>query len=224
MNNDLIRVDGKFYKKCKVVMLPTEEETTIIQCIKNTPTGRNKGFIQYCEVTNLNTEYWTHCHLYILSNEDIKEGDWILVGKTVIQASEPYKMEEVQKIIATTDKSLKIESELDAYYRNGIGGAKSIPRPSNEFLKKYYELGDIDEVLVEYNKHFDEDWSDISGAFEIEYESLRVAPDNTITIKPFKEKTYTREEVIEILNKYHSKFVAFGFHSTPFQDWIKENL
>lgn len=39
-----------------------------------------------------------------------------------------------------------------------------------------------------------------------------------------EKKLYTRDEVIEILNKYHTKFIAAGFASTPFQDWIKNNL
>ena len=106
-------------------------------------------------------------HLYILSDDEIKEGDWYLLDDNTINkasANLRYKNHE-KKIIASTDSSLKL------------------PRPSNEFNKKYCEEGGINEVLVEY--------MDYKLNNEIQ-EVLKVAPDNTITIYPIKE-TFSKE-------------------------------
>src|SRR5690606_18946949 len=105
-------------------------------------------------------------HLYILSNEEIKEGDWCILDLGIfnkpvkvisVREDNPIfkvkidggiaRLEKLRKIIATTDSSL---NEQDRF--NGKSWEKLLPRPSNEFLKKYCELGGIDEVLVEYEE------------------------------------------------------------------------
>lgn len=199
MNEDLIQVDGKFYKRSSIVMLPTERATNIYK--------DHKDKLWYWASPTLETSIAQH--LYFLSNEEIKEGDTILCDdrnniseqpiysiQTVNKISngwiftnesvgEGHNSDWTKKIIATTDESLKIDYyDSDSY---GIPQKLSLPRPSNEFLKKYCELGGIDEVMVEYYSET-EHKTPAGTIYDISPSLLKVAPDNTITIKSMKNK------------------------------------
>jgi hypothetical protein len=178
-------------KQADVVMLPTEkaEIGTLMKCTKEMLNNKdykigdlaiNKNW----KVSETNgNEYWQPQHLYFLSNDEIKEGDWCfdILNNITYQ----YKggnnikwnkglLEQLKKIIATTDESL------------------GLPRPSNEFLKKFCELGGVDKVLVEYEKesYTDRFTTTENGIGNPETwgnrYNLKVAPDNTITIYPIE--------------------------------------
>lgn len=176
-------------RKVKIVIIPANEATNILL------TGRNEliyitkdfGFVNSIDRFQ---------HLYFLSDEEIKEGDWCLLDKNV-GLSTGYEVKQClevdsingehtfaeddgslfttgrcSKIVATTDEGLGYGDNVGAFYQ--------LPRPSNEFIKKYCELGGIDKVLVEYIDTGDKDFS--------KRYRLKIAPDNTITIKPIRQK------------------------------------
>lgn len=192
MNKDLTQVDGKFYKKSKIVMLPTQDkEASIIAHNRN---KRPQYFTnQYWINKDMSKQY-----LYFTTDEEIKEGDWCYITSiNIVRAniygalgsvigSKEYLKNNCKKIIATTDKSLVIS----ASHING--NVIHLPRPSNEFLKKYCELCGIDEVLVEYERFVN--YELMSGGVDDPFGAdlydlkLKMAADNTITIKPFKIK------------------------------------
>src|SRR5690606_13273419 len=113
----------------KVVMLPTEKA--------------NKPAFYYSRFNSKNYKFsfrqgnnYQPQHLYIISNEEIKDGDWFYspkVNKILRNLFNKFEQGD-KKIIATTDSSL------------------GLPTPSNSFIKKYCELGGIDEILVEYKE------------------------------------------------------------------------
>jgi hypothetical protein len=93
------------------------------------------------------------------------------------------------KVIASTDKSL------------------NLPSPSNAFIQKYCEMnGKIDEINVEYIEvDVTETYAGVEFYGETEvvigYDEIpKISPDNTITIKPIKNR-FNREEVVNILIK-----------------------
>ena len=64
-------------KQCKVVMLPTEKKSNICKGIGSKNPKDNK--ICYFDNDNLPNDNLTQRqHLYILSDDKIKEGDWIM--------------------------------------------------------------------------------------------------------------------------------------------------
>lgn len=117
------------WQKCNVVMLPTKDELAPI--LAHNRTKRPQYF------TN---KYWsnkdlTKQHLYITNpKEEIEEDDWMYDSKLNIVIQYKSYKDGCEKIIATTDESL------------------GLPRPSDEFIKQYCELNDIDKVLVEYDE------------------------------------------------------------------------
>lgn len=229
MKDEMIVIGGKSYKECNVIMLATDKETNIWK------TWEDKiGF------TPTKTKLVDGQHLYIFSNEEIKEGEWkynerlncvtqhLREGKNLPddlkQASSWCK-----KIIATTDPSLTwIEHDNSVPFAKGK--QHLLPRPSNDFLEAYCKSnGKIDKVLVEYDTHPTIGKiinNEASPGENIIY--LKVSPDNTITIKPVQVKdSWNREEVIRLcksaFNQGEKGEGCTALH-IPFDKWIEKNL
>ena len=169
-------------------------------------------------------------HLYVLSNDEIKEGDYCysykmnkIVKSTCDVSREANKnIGFWEKVIATTDKSLSQTNRTE------------IPQPSQQFIQKYieeYNKGNtITDVLVEYELISNEEYflNTINPDENVPYfdENLKINPkDNTITIKKVKD-SYTREEV----EKLCKNAIEFGWvkgdtiSKEDIPNWIKENL
>ena len=141
-------------RKCQVVMLATENKTNSLKGYKDAsllfPFREN-----YAANNPLIEKELCHYHLYILSDEEIKEGDWCIetninspnYNKPFIAHNEENYInsvracnnyQSVKKIIASTDKSL------------------NLPEPSPSFIQKYIEEWNkgnrISEVNVLYER------------------------------------------------------------------------
>lgn len=174
-------------KQVQIIMLPTEKATHIIN------DRGNLEFISHKQIASTINSIVTGINLYFLSDDEIKEGDWCLIdnnvgistGYQILKCEKAdnkngwyyfghMKTGRCQKIITTTDEDLGYGDEFGDFYQ--------LPRPSNEFLKKYCELGGIDKVLVEYEK-VTVGWLDaLKGKPNYSYKLK--APNNTITIYP----------------------------------------
>jgi hypothetical protein len=212
--------NGKYYQQCKVVMLATENKSTIYLDLEENKTGLyNKPESSLDELISQ--------HLYILSDEEIKEGDWCLEGLSPLAPTELIKVTKedlercienynygsCKKIIATTDQWLEL---------------KPHPNVSQSFIKKFieeYNKGNvIEDVLVEYEFYNTKPNSPaIYGKFK---ERLKVDSDNTITIKKVKD-TYSREEVLVLLKncwQQATRKTLEPLEELGFTSFIKENL
>lgn len=232
-------------KKCKVVMLPTNEKATfnfgdMIKHITNEKLIIS-GFKS--KENNPFDSLWNAQHLYIISDDEFKEDEWVyLNGKAMkatsklVEAQSNFSRRDWKKIIATTDNSLL------QHVGNDIRGREydtqyQLPKPSQQFIQKYveeYNKGNIIiDVLVEYVDNGEEDWigDDYTGEpfWNEKIEPKINSKDNTITIKKLKE-SYTRQEVIELCK--HAWQVGFNegnYDETEpsyqnSDDWIEENL
>ena len=231
------------FKKAKVVMLPTNQKAKEgmiylkpkIGIFNETSSENHNNKVYDCNPQ----------HLYIISDDEIKEGDWYIAEGKIYRASvdhmpELYKHSH-KKIIATTDESL------------------NLPQPSKQFIQKYIEEYDkgniIEDILVEYeiksnaglghnewvnlqhiegkrylpvkikaNTHQDTyelGKEDILEDFEIEI-NLKINPkDNTITIKKAKD-SWNREEVENLI--YSAMKDRCYTTIAEWKKWIKENL
>lgn len=177
------------YKKCKVVMLPTNEKSKIHIHPKGIMYSSIEEFVQDCK------EYKSY-HLYIFSNEEIKEGDYRYSEnlKDIKQVKGIIAKEDsgFYKIIATTDDSVPYPKTKPALAQ--------IPNSFIEkFVEEYNKDNIITEVMVEYdvmNKGYDKP-KDFPYQ---ECKMLKINSDNTINIKLAKD-SWTREEVISLCQK-----------------------
>lgn len=152
-------------KKCKVVMLPTNEKAglgSIYKRIKDDEIGKidefdtiGKLFINKNPNVQKSNSNFEAQHLYILSDEEIKEGDfgYNIISKTIDKFTKSLlrNKEYYKKIIVATDKSL-----LKPYSQQNLNDFASLPQPTTEFIQQYvdaYNSGNpIEEVEVEYEQ------------------------------------------------------------------------
>lgn len=184
-------------------------------------------------------------HLYITSDEEIKEGEkgFVVFNKVwgvpqpnggriievigIYQKSHKHSREYVTKtgtvnisdctgkIIATTDISL------------------GLPKPSQQYIQKYveeYNKGNvISKVMVEYDEHHEEDTSKeyIPGMGQpaIKIQELIINSNNTINIKSIKD-SWSREEVEALLFNFMNRPIIIHDLGIlmPLNEWIKQNL
>ena len=176
MNDKLIMKDGKPHKIAQVVMLPTNDQTQIAK-------GHDNNRFIYADKpmsdTQNNRAGYMNQHLYILSSEEIKEGEYgiNLASGSIFKLldksdSKHWKVKFItggnmsgeivledwshanpKKIIATTDESLKIDVKSELAMNKILIRPTALPRTSDDFLKAFVKAnGKIDKVLVEYQE------------------------------------------------------------------------
>ncbi len=222
-------------EKAQVIMLPSKDNAGSILLYKP------EGTLQY--FTN---KYWSNKdlfkqHLYIVSDEEIKGGEWFinLKEKQVLLARDNkndlshYKLnpQRFKKVIATTDSSLKIhQSNCVHYNTNKVINCccPSLPQSSQGFIEKYikeYNKGNIiTDILVEYENLLIENPNSDGCAIPHYKKQLKVSKDNTITIHPIKN-SWDRKEVIDKLKKLLGYVEDLnGYQGINLDEWTKHNL
>jgi hypothetical protein len=143
----IIQIYDKHYQECDVVMLPTNKESNLFigdlssQLHYNYSIEKGKSINQ---------------HLYILSNEEIKEDDWYINNGVLFKAdtkfdegNNPNINNNNKKVIATTDSSLTKEM----YCVSSGKYQEPLPQIPQQFIEHYiseYNNGNvITKVLVE---------------------------------------------------------------------------
>lgn len=199
------------------------QEYFVCECIK--PMSDVKiGELKYLHRMLTDLEYWRPQHLYILSDEEIKKGDWfvkpvykggIKIGYVILQADSSYfggygyDWEDCHKIIATTDTELHynkvVEEDMHMY-------KESLPHIPQHIIEAYVKKP-FDKVLVEY-----EEWTTMYRGMA-NYK-LKLNQDETLAVSLVEEKMYSKEE------KMYSKEELLGLTmgNSNIIDWINENL
>jgi len=246
---ELKYVHGIPYGSAKVVMLPTNKKS-VKQGQLVMGAGGNHLFTSRKTDDIVSLKAY---HLYITSDEEIKEGDWhicndiikkcIFIGKA---NGTTYLVDELgnqdiiiycKKIIATTDESLIYRK---GFVHNSIDGFQDLPQLSQQFIEnwieEYNKNNQIVDILVECNGGTKKikvpiGHDDYSTGLEYTPEKLKVNFDNTINIKPIKN-SWNREEVNEekselihlFFSSHYDKLSNIGFTSQYIRKWIEENL
>lgn len=207
--------------KRKVIMLSTNDKAAPILSYLD-----DKGLI-YFPQDEWNNKDLTKRHLYITSDEEIKEGDWFLsmfsnhiLYNVKSDNNDDYpNVSGYKKIIATTNKSL------------------GLPEPSIGFIKKFIERYNAGNPITEVTVDYEEDYiaacnipaseclikQSINGDCEgCKYcaVNLKVDKNNCITITAVKD-SWTKEEVIAFAKKYADRAQAI---IKPGDEWIEQNL
>jgi hypothetical protein len=155
-------------------LIPTDKPSRL--CIDNSCDELN-----YSEIEGLSSKHITNQNIYITSDEEIKEGDWIIWNKKIVKAIDTDYYS-TKKIILTTDQDLindgvqaiddtflewfvknpsceevEVEPDYDEirgdYYRIVI--LQEETKQSNNFyeeLKHYFETTPREKVLDDWNK------------------------------------------------------------------------
>ncbi len=226
----------KQFKRTQVIMLPTKDILASNIGLKWTKEGTllllNDNMITKVIDSNKSIPQ----HLYIISDDEIKEGDWFIYythkDGNVLKQCKEIKNDIIlcidnqlislelnnRKIIATTSTILCQTSR------------REIPQPSQQFIKKYiesYNKGNvgsnnftITDILVEYEYCFKGE--NISRETTLgKLIELKVnLKDNTITIKKLKD-SWNREEVTALIYKHTEDILK---QRISIETWIEQNL
>ena len=173
-------------ERCQVHMLPTEDK--VIEGSLISRTFDDKLAIANClTVDDKDAKRDGHInnYLYFTTDEEIKEGDWFIWLKynIVERATKKDNNKECRKIISSTDPKLCIECTY-----KGDDKCKSLPQPSQAFIKAYCEQGGFDEVDVEYECH--KVWDKRTEELLEKYFTLKLDLRGLITIHHIVQKMY----------------------------------
>jgi len=224
-------------KKHKIVMLPTERGETELYKGKKSKVLVKSSHRRLKEDP---LDNWEPQHLHILSDDEIKEGDWCYAHNAVNDKimnkwtketlkKYPETAKAWKKIIATTDPKLK--------------------KPGGLNINKHfnYPIPQIPQSLIEhYVKHKPEE-------VELEYEynnnmplttpnssvyKLKLQNNEVVWVEPSKERynkamkyaygLYTLEEVERLCRAAYDEGVIEGFNNgvkcIGIEQWLKKNL
>lgn len=207
------------FKRVQVVMLPGKKSEI---CLANNKLCKVDKSTY--ELSHIKTQ-----HLYIISDDEIKEGDWIvkLSDNVIIKANSQsdYRHYIYKKIIAATDSSLlnpNINIKSPLY--NILGEKfKSLPQPSQQFIERYIESYNKGEVITDVLVEYQEDRPYKDNEFVVFYDNVKINPkDNTITIKKIKDN-WNREEVVELIKKFNKDCTGQPWFESD-ENWIEKNL
>lgn len=237
------------FKKCQVVLLHTKDKSPLM--IDNNSLSpdylrlmyaKSFGFDQFDH--NKNLRHTFKHHLYILSDDEIVDGDYFLymfgdksTWEIVIAETKlgnPNDRKNCKKIIATTDTSLTV-GRLEHTENCRFPDEKEfvqmpLPQLPQEFIERYVESYNkgkpITDVLVEYESY---DISTLTSNTK-DFPNLEIQlpkvnqKDNTIDIKVTKD-SWTREEVHNLMMQawIHGQSKP-DCHYMVREKWIEENL
>jgi len=190
-------------KTFKVVMLPTNKKAKVGQLNLASYNTNPLELIHYV----ITGEGLQPQHLYIISDDEIKEGDWYMnkFGRLSIKVIGDKSNEGDKKIVATTDNSITIKNDItnpnfDEYPYSPL---PQLPESFIQaFVKAYNEGKPITEVDLEI-----EELSTMEEMLQNEKyvpnntftSKIKTRPDNTVIVH--QSKIYSREEVIKLCAK-----------------------
>ena len=153
-------------------------------------------------------------HLYITSDEEIKENSLVLLPNNTIHRMNASDM------ISYLDSQSKATKRIIATTQPFM----NLPKPSQQFIEKYIEEYNKGNVITKVDVEYDADYNERYKAYYADTIELKVNPDNTINIKPIKD-SWSREEVIKLFHKYKIDHDGDGsYYKDILNKWIAENL
>ncbi len=225
---NLKEVNGKNYIDAKVVMLATNNKSILSLSADNKLWQRSGYINSTIEIATIGHVYQ---HLYVTSNEEPKEGDWIIYNNSAIakivgfdESTFPVIIEFIskkrhdtvittcKKIVATTDTSLWINVEAENH--------QELPQPSKEFIESFIESYNngkaITDVLIEVVPYIKMIYLEGSPRYNLKFE------DNTIIIKVKAGIVYTQKQLGDLLNDFLT--IPDNNIKEHIKLWIKEKL
>ena len=158
-------------------------------------------------------------HLYVTSVETPKDGDWCVDThyNTIIRFGIDNKGLSCEKIIATTDKSLRLPLIFILFIK--------------QFIEEYNKGNIITKVMVEYEKKYEDCLEGSVFVLRLVGNYLKINSDNTINIRTIKN-SWNRDEINEeksefihlFFSTHYTELSNIGFTSEKIRKWVKENL
>lgn len=189
--------------KVKVVMLPTKGDSTFGYITETKTYHRYTN--EENSYNNLANNLAIPQHLYFISDEEIKMGDYYFrLGAKEIYRGSGYT-NDCRKVIASTEKLV------------------DVPLIPQEFIENYCEVGGIDEVEIEYGLNYDEHYELIGNPIE-SWNENKADSNNYVSVHSIKD-SWSRQEVEELIESAVHNFSSMNSYDYDnLNRWIKDNL
>lgn len=182
-----------------IIMLRTEDKSSLHFRLRTC----NLVHLSYANVTQTGTT--VNQHLYIISDDEIKKGDWVIRDWEPVQISEDKYLIHDMKIIASTDRQITTK-----------------PFISESFVDEYaiaFNAGNrINEV------EFEMEVVEIAGSSDGFEFMPKHNTDGSIEIKPVQSRKFTREEILPIIQQAYSSGLTDTDKPINIDEWIAEKL
>ena len=196
--------------RCSVVMLDASKasEITLIIMVGDGSLAYNSQ-----KLNSSFDKFNVNKHLYLISNREIKEGDWLYSNITNsfcqrINMADGYNKNVFKRIEVTTDTSL------------------NLPLIPQSFIEKYVSVqGNIKEVMIEIVDNRNEEWfgdNETGQPFWNSKIEIKTRKDNTVIIHPIKDN-WNREEVKAIAKTAWDIREAGALAFDDFEDWFNQS-
>ena len=191
-------------KQCKVVMITTNGST--MGCLAGYSNWSLLFDFKESYGNTIQLDEVSTFHLYIISDEEIKEGDYVIDYLNDLYG--PYtngdiiktEFTKAYKVIATTDTSLNFPKTKKSFI--------------SKYISEYNKYNIITDVMVEYNNNL----LDIAGTGKtILKQYVNINSHNEITIRRVKD-SWTEEEVHQYM-QYYMEYCKANGYITPIE-WI----
>jgi hypothetical protein len=229
--------------RAKVHLLPTNDERAVIGLTADEKT-------LWFAHSGVGNSYGNR-HLYITTDDEIKEGDWCLFfwdgtkdGELGQVGSEPQQYlpseghtlnRNLRKIIATTDPKLHSTRLKDCPINpeDNMVSVRGVSKPPKSFIEEYCKVGGIDEVMVEYEEYCPhpldtykcglEIGCDEDGCYSGKFK-LKLISNNEIIIHLVKD-SWTVEDLPDLLNRFckdHSLHRGLQITDGMIREWLEK--
>lgn len=217
------------FKKAQVIMLPaTNSKTPVIKQTYDSGVGPNTFLTTKKQVVNT-PSYYEYFHLYITTDDEIKEGDWLIWNDKIYHNSKisfiGVDYSKCKKVVATTNPELGHGNKNGAFYH--------LPKIPQWFINRYCQLGGgINNVAIEYKitDHYGDEVAHCEDGYysKMVYEGttvkLVVDSDNYVSMRLLQE-LWSKEELILIIKQFRRELTMSQEGEYFDEDkWIEDNL
>lgn len=188
---------------CRPVMLPAKDKNAPIVLYNS---KENNLALRVSGTISLSGDGWNYQHLYLVSDREIKKGDYISDPSeyySVYKSASNYKGTKLLKVEATTDKSL------------------NLPLIPQSFIQEWVDKqGKVESVKIKVYQHLRLKDNVNKKAMPIDVYDK----DNEVIILPIKE-SWSREEVKQIHDAFwhHLSEIPNVKQQPTFKEWFDKN-
>ena len=211
------------FVECNIRILPSNEKTNDDSLLALDTKTNILLFAVERLVTHFNSnKRFKTQHLYVLSNDEIKEGDWCIDYVEVEEGK--YKQKIYKKIKGFQYKDSFTERKIIASTDKTLG----LPELPVEFIESYYihfnNWNKIDNVVVEY------EYNDIiiEDVVTSRWFEPKTSKDNTINIIishiNYDVDSEKEKFIQSFFSDHQDKLTSIGITSEYIKKWCKENL
>lgn len=239
------------FKKCKVVMLPTNEKANFkigdigLHPKQGLTINKNPNLDSIIKAMPKAANYIKQ-HLYITSDDKIKEDDYTIYNNGYnspgfvvkkVKTSDGIVFRRPNETwedyghkdggITPLNKDVKkiiATTDTELGYGDNVGAFYQSPQPSQSFIEKYVEEYNKDNIITDVLVEYNSLIAHDSKGNKIEEFDLEVkSKDNTIIIKKVKD-SWSRDEVIDLLTNHTINLRNKSNDLKYTNKWIEENL